>query len=312
MQVLPLTRNLSIRYRLRVTLSAFEAAARELAHSRGSIETADLYIADLDRWLSFCVDEKVDATAPSLAAAVKFRDLLKAKFADPTIRRILAALSSMYTAATVREQPLATWNPFNAKSLKRPPPDEIGVTQDIPAEEARQIFDRAEAAGPLGWRDVAILRLMYDTGLRISSAVAIERGRLFRRDDGQLVLRGVKVKKKGRVEVEIPEIAASAIDRWLSVAPDSHWLFPAARGGDHMQRRAFNKRLDVYAKAVGLKKVHPHRFRATFISDALDNMPLNDVQAAVHHADPKTTQKYDRHKRGAGVTAAVAKLRSDT
>lgn len=58
--------------------------------------------------------------------------------------------------------------------------------------------------------------------------------------------------------------------------------------------------------------MHPHQFRATFITEALDaGVPLHEVQAAVHHADPRTTQRYDRGARGAGVTAALEKFRRE-
>ena len=65
----------------------------------------------------------------------------------------------------------------------------------------------------------------------------------------------------------------------------------------------------MYGKMLGIK-VHPHSFRAAYITDALDSgLQLHEVQAAVHHADPATTLRYDRRERGAGVAAQVEKFR---
>lgn len=282
----------------------FERAAREHISSRKSAGTRELYTADLARWLLHCELSTVNPDEPTLAAAVAFRDAITDKVGPQTVRRILSALSSMYDAAGII-------NHFkSSKRLPRPEADDAMVTQEFSKEQAEAILQVArDAPGDVAVRDYAILRLLYDVGMRISSAVELRRSEVIKRPDGSVVVI-TKVKKKGKVQMVLPASAAEALDQWLKIAPESLWVFPADRNRSYMPRRSFNRRLLMYGEKAGVKDAAPHRFRATFISDALDILPLHEVQAAVHHADPKTTLRYDRHKRGMGVVSAVSDARN--
>lgn len=286
-------------------MTTFERAARAHIASRGSKGTRALYGADLESWLEHCAESNIDPDGPSLEAATSFRDTLKGQLSAQTVRRVLSALSSMYEAAGLP-------NMFSGKRLQRPPADEVALTREFSEEEAQAILKAAEAdTSNVGIRDTAILRLLYDTGLRVSSVVEMKRNRIFRRGvDGQQVALA-RVKKKGLVEVELPEASAKALVHWLEVAPESDWVFPSVRSPNQpIACSVVNKRLLVYGAQAGVPHAHPHRFRATLITRALDlGIPLNQVQAAVHHADPKTTLRYDRGARGTGVANAVAESR---
>jgi integrase/recombinase XerD len=287
-------------------MTPFEKIAREHIASRGSADTRKLYLADLARWVLFCQLGSYDVNAPTLEAAAAFRDDLKSKLADATVRRTLSALSKMYKVAVARR--IVEWNPFDVNALVRPDVNEhSGATKAFSKEQAEAIIGAASGDDILYVRDRTIMRLLYDIGLRVSEAAKLKRSEMFKRADGVWVLI-TKVKKKGKVENELPASTAAALDQWLAVADESPWVF-AADGG-HITRQAIHGRVAHYGLLVGIPKASPHWFRATFISDALDNHALHEVQAVVHHADPKTTLHYDRHKRGAGVTAAVAKMRS--
>jgi site-specific recombinase XerD len=290
--------------------SDFERAAREHAASRGAKGTRALYSADLTTWLAFCDAQSFDPARPTRAAVIAYRDKLQASVADATVRRTLAALSSMYDNALDDEgKPVASWNPF--RKLPRPAAVTHGLTESVTDEAAQAVIAEAEKdSSYFGVRDAALIRLLYDTGLRVSSVVALKRTSLFRRGT-QLLLR-VVVKGGKQKEVEIPDEAAEALDRWLYIASDSEFVFPARGGKGAFATKAVNKRLDVYAKAAGVGHVHPHQFRAAYITSALDaGVPLNEVRASVHHEDPKTTLRYDRKERGAGVTAAVSAFREE-
>ena len=54
--------------------------------------------------------------------------------------------------------------------------------------------------------------------------------------------------------------------------------------------------MEKYVTQLGIGKWYsPHSMRATFITTTLDNgAKLEDVQRTVGHADPSTTQLYDR------------------
>lgn len=295
---------------MRFTREAFAKAAREHAASRRSAGTRALYEADLARWLDFCKEPH----RPSLHAATAFRDELQTKLAPQTVRRILSGLSSMYEHVMGREKPLATWNPF--KALPRPPATAYTRTEAFSADEAERIIAAAQNADdPQAKRDAAILRLLYDTGLRRSSVAQMRTRDLHLRDAAeggapnlvvQVALKGGKVG-----EVVLTKAAGHALISWQAAQQRrgviADFIFPARKGKGAINDSAINKIVTARAKQAGVADAHPHRFRATFVTEALDaGLPLHEVQAAVHHNDPNTTLRYDRGRRGAGVSTAVA------
>ena len=193
------------------------------------------------------------------------------------------------------------------KRLPRPAPDEVAVTLAFSREETSAVLS-AVADHP---RDAAIVQILFDTGMRISEVLAIRRSELDRRREGQLYLIST-VKKKGRVETAMPASSRAAVDRWLEVAPASTHLFPGRDARKRVTSSWFRERLEKIGKIAGVANTHPHRFRATYITEAFDaGVPLREIQASVHHADPKTTIRYDRGVRGTGVTSAVAEFRKN-
>jgi integrase len=284
--------------------SAFESSALAHIASRIAKGTRDLYAADFNRWLDFCRDSELDPARPKLEDATTFRNELQSKQKPLTVRRTLASLSSIYGAVLDQEVPLATWNPF--KRLPRPSGDAYSRTEALSIEESEAIIS---ATGE-DWRNRAILLMLYETGLRRASVASLRKSDLITRA-GALVARVVIKGGKYR-EVEVPERATLALVNWLEMTDStSVYVFPALRSNGSLIPSAINKILLNYAKKAGVKHAHPHRFRAAYATAALDaGVPLHEVQASLHHADPKTTLRYDRGVRGTGVSGAVAKFRN--
>ena len=122
-------------------MTPFEKAARAHAASRAATGTRELYNRDLDCWLSWCVKQKVNPAKPKLADATAYRDSLMSRDKPLTVRRKLAALSSMYEAAINQEQPLATWNPW--RKLPRPPADAYARTEALSTAECEALLAAA-------------------------------------------------------------------------------------------------------------------------------------------------------------------------
>jgi site-specific recombinase XerD len=302
-------------------VSEFIRAAQAHADSRKSRGTRYLYKLDLGRWLAWCSRNRVDPAAPTLRAAVAFRDSLEDEQSPQSIRRILTALSSMYAHAIEFEpdRPRATCNPFKPAALPRPTQFQYSQTEALSDEDAEKVIAAvADDGSPIGIRDLAILLLLYETGLRVSSIAAMKMSDLFQRG-GDLLAR-VIVKGGKVVEVPVPARTRAALERWLSVRDEglavtsesSKFVFPSVRSRGHITTKAVNGRLAAYGKLAEVEHVHPHRFRASFVTSALDaGEPLHEVQAAVHHTDPKTTLRYDRGRRGTGVAGSVAEFRKE-
>jgi integrase len=100
------------------------------------------------------------------------------------------------------------------------------------------------------------------------------------------------------------------VEAWLGVAPPSPWLFCTLDGLRRLSPQGVTKIVASAARAAGLH-IHPHQFRSAFITKGLDaKIPLPHIQAAAHHEDPRSTLRYDRGQRGAGVTLQVAAFRA--
>lgn len=195
-----------------------------------------------------------------------------------------------------------------ARRGRRPP--NLGKTYPAepltPVEICALIDACAPLSRPSGWRDRALLVLLWRTGLRIAELIALAP------KDVDLARGSVRVLcgkgSKDRV-VGIDPYAAQLIERWLAKRvhlgiPASRPLFCTVMRDDHIYGelhrplgaayvRNLLKRL---ARNAGLsKRVHPHGFRHTMTNEWMDEgQPLNLLQAQLGHAHLQSTEAYVR------------------
>ncbi len=170
----------------------------------------------------------------------------------------------------------------------------------LDADQARTLMEAAvahvEDDGPIGLRDVAILELLYATGIRVGELCGLDVDDL---DRGRRVAR---VFGKGRKERTVPYgvPADQALDRWLRhgrpalVTPGAGpALFLGARGGRIDQRAVrtlVHRRVD---EVPGAPDIGPHGLRHTAATHLLEGgADLRTVQELLGHASMATTQIY--------------------
>jgi integrase/recombinase XerD len=150
--------------------------------------------------------------------------------------------------------------------------------------------DRAASGEPIAVRNVALLELLYGSGLRATELVTLPRGAV-RSGQPFLILRG-----KGDKErlAPISSRAEAAVSRWLENVPSaSLWLFPS--GKKHLSRvRLFQIVRQVAADAgIAPDRVSPHVLRHAFATHLLSGgADLRVLQTLLGHADIATTQIY--------------------
>lgn len=152
--------------------------------------------------------------------------------------------------------------------------------------------------GAAGDRILAMMELLYATGLRVSELVGLPLNAVT--GDRQVLL----VTGKGNKERMVPmnAEARTALDAYLAVrmtflpeGSESKWLFPSRGKEGHVTRRRFAQMLSDLALAAGLdpRRVSPHVLRHAFASHLLANgADLRLVQQMLGHADISTTQIY--------------------
>ena len=287
-----------------------EEAIEQLIRSRRSENTREAYRSDWRKWLAYAIASGADLKSPGLAATTAFRDeLVKQEYAPASVARILSSLSFFYSA--LRDAGLLRTNPFAKTWLPRPEVSDLHKTPAVEDAAVARLESALEEDDTWrGLRDVAIVRLLFDTGLRRSSLAVLRRDQLRRHGDDLIAF--VTVKGGKEKSVKIPDGAREALDAWLAIAPASPYVFPMGRDPSrHLALATFNKILTARSRLAGLDEaVTPHRFRAAFITTAYDaRVYERDIQAAAHHSNAATTRGYDRGQRGDGVFDRVAEFR---
>ncbi|APG63736.1 recombinase XerD [Sphingorhabdus lutea] len=147
-----------------------------------------------------------------------------------------------------------------------------------------------ENAKPHDYRLLAIVELLYGSGLRVSELIAI-RADGFRQEQPFIIIRG-----KGDKErlVPISDRANLAIAKWrYFLPPDSIYLFPSR--GSHISRIRIFQMLKTLAKNVGIapQLISPHILRHAFATHLLSGgANLRALQLMLGHADISTTEIY--------------------
>jgi integrase/recombinase XerD len=164
----------------------------------------------------------------------------------------------------------------------------------LDAGEVEAIFraaeERAASGEPLALRNLALLELLYGSGLRATELVSLPR-RAFRQQEPFLMLRG-----KGDKErlVPVSSRAADAVKNWLQHVPDgSPWMFPS--GKSHLSRVRLFQLVRAIAALAGIApdRVSPHVLRHAFATHLLaGGADLRVLQSLLGHADIATTQIY--------------------
>jgi integrase/recombinase XerC len=167
---------------------------------------------------------------------------------------------------------------------------------DEAADLIRTAARLADDGSPVGIRDVAMLELLYATGIRVGELVGLDLDHVDR--DRNVV----RVLGKGRKERAVPfgHPAARALERWLAhgrpalrVEGAGAALFLGARGRRIDQRAVRTLVHRRIAEVPGAPDIGPHGLRHTAATHLLEGgADLRSVQELLGHASLATTQLY--------------------
>jgi integrase/recombinase XerD len=273
-----------------------EAFLEMLAAERGAAQPTLLaYRTDLldlaaflsARGLAFEAADEASLHAYLSAAAT-------AQLAPRTLARRLSAIRQLYKFLVIdgirKDDPSAG---LDTPRLGRPLPKLLSEA------EIRALIEAARARpGAEGTRLVAIVELLYATGMRISELLGLPLAAA-RRAPRFLVVRG----KGGRERVvPLGEAGRAALaayldcrDHFLPGGEPSRWLFPSHGKEGHLTRQRCGQLLKELAIEAGLDpaRLSPHVLRHAFASHLLDHgADLRSVQQMLGHAGIATTQIY--------------------
>jgi len=143
-------------------------------------------------------------------------------------------------------------------------------------------------------RDMAIVELIYSSGLRVSEAVNVDLNDF---EESGNFLRVLGKGSKTRL-VPVGRFAKSAIDKWIEerkkISTIDEALFVNLRGG-RISTRSIQERIKTLALMQGLPPVNPHMLRHSFATHLLESSgDLRSIQELLGHSSLSTTQIYTR------------------
>jgi integrase/recombinase XerD len=280
-----------------------------LRNRRLSEHTRAAYRRDIAGWLAWCETRGIAPLSATFLDVNEYGRALESTV-DPrsgrpltpaTVARKLSALSSWY-AFLVKLRAI-DGNPVSGADRPQVARDHsatIGLTPD----EVDALLTAADTAtGPTAARNRAVIALLADLGLRVGEVVSLNLDDLGY-ERGHRSVRFVGKGGKPRRRALTPGTAA-ALDAYLAERPtvdgepSAAPMFVTASGA-RLDRHAVFRLVRRLARDAGIPawaKLSPHSLRHAFATTArAEGVPLEDVQDAMGHADPRTTRRYDRDR----------------
>jgi site-specific recombinase XerD len=178
-----------------------------------------------------------------------------------------------------------------ADHVRRPKVGSDSTSTGVDRDELAALIARAAEDGP---RSHALVLVLGLNGLRISEALSIDLADLST-ERGHRV---VRITRKGGKVATVPLAPRTAEAIETYVAGRTSWpLFATSTGARWQRSEAWRTLRRLARDAVPGKAttLHPHDLRHAFVTLSLDaGAALHDVQDAAGHADPRTTQRYNR------------------
>lgn len=204
--------------------------------------------------------------------------------------RFLASIKSFYTylqtTGTIKNNPAKS---VTAAKVERKYPE------ILTSREVELFLEQPQCVDAKGFRDHAMLELLYATGIRVSELISLNL------DDLNLAAGFIHCESRGKERV-IPlyQAAIKALHDYVkSIRPqliadhDETALF-VNMNGERMSRQGFWKIIKHYQEKAGIEKeITPHTLRHSFAVHLLENgADLRSIQEMLGHADISSTQIY--------------------
>ncbi len=209
-----------------------------------------------------------------------------------TVSRCIASTKCFYTYLVIRQ--IVEKNP----ALKLVPERS---TQKLPeiltSKEVDLLLEQPECVDAKGYRDKAMLELLYATGIRVTELIDLNI------TDVNLTGGVIRCHSRNR-ERFIPMYpqAVKALSDYITLVrpqmialPDEQSLFVNV-SGERMSRQGFWKIIKYYQKKAHIDKdITPHTLRHSFAAHLLENgADIHAIQEMLGHADISSTQVYSQ------------------
>ncbi|AMA61835.1 tyrosine recombinase XerC [Kurthia gibsonii] len=255
--------------------------------------TSEAYQQDLQEFFSFLKQEQVTTLeeVEYVHARLFVTQLYNEEKARATISRKISSIRSFFRFLN-REFQL---NDASFQSLYHPK-KESRLPRFFYEEELKMLFEANEGETPKEKRELAILELLYATGIRVSELTSIQL------KDVDFSLSILRVMGKGRKERYVPfgQFAHEALQLYVTDArpilmkKQQHDSLFVNMRGEPLTARGVRYILNEMVKKTELTTtIYPHMIRHTFATHLLNQgADLRTVQELLGHASLSSTQVY--------------------
>ena len=271
-------------------IRAYENYLTKVKHA--SSNTISSYMRDIRQFSEWLRDnEDMDVLDANQQNIENYLDQIRSNGkSGAKISRCLASLKNFYMYLV------------SSGFLEKMPVTDISVEREakklpqiLTGREIELLLSQPVCVDPKGYRDKAMLEVMYATGIRVSELIALDV------DDVNLELGVIKCNnaKKSRV-IPLYPVALRALSVYMHEirdsiisAPNEPSLFVNINGA-RMSRQGFWKILKHYQKMAHIEKeITPHTLRHSFAVHLLENgADLGSLQELMGHCDISSTQMY--------------------
>lgn len=263
--------------------------------------TREAYGRASAQFLAWCHERRfvLDTIEPMVVAA--YIEELTQHMAPRSVKQHLAAIRKLFDWLVVGH--VIPHNPAHAVRGPRFSAT-TGTTPTLTAEEARQLLEAIDTTHVVGLRDRALIGVMVYTFGRVSAVVGMNVEDYFARGKRWVI----RLREKGGKLIDVPahHLVEEYLDSYLDAAGIRHdGKSPLFRSAPRRQRQLTDHAIErtevwemIRRRAKDAKLSGPvccHTFRGTGITAYLDNNgSLDHAQKQAGHADPRTTELYDR------------------
>ena len=262
-----------------------------IENKHASNNTVASYMRDIHQYASYLLElgsDVLDATQQTISEYVHW---LQGRGKSPaTVSRSLASLKSLYLFAVNEDE--IDQNPVHNIKLEKA---EKKLPQILSGKEVELLLEQPKCSDMKGYRDKAMLELLYATGIRVSELINLNY------DDVSLSGGFIRCAGNGKVRIIplYPEALQAMSDYMEDIrpkmiaVPTEQSLFVNV-SGERMSRQGFWKIIKYYQEKAHIDKdITPHTLRHSFAAHLLENgADLRSIQEMLGHSDISSTQVY--------------------
>lgn len=258
---------------------------------KASANTRSSYMRDIRQFEAWVANEGMRLTKITRTQIDRYAKYLTWQGkSQATVVRSAASLRSFYsfmvTAGHLKSDPTKG---FTVSRVERKLP------QILTSKEVDLFLEQPDCSDAKGFRDKAMLELLYATGIRVSELISLDI------QDLNLTIGFVRCRSHSKermiplypAAVRALELYVNDIRPQLLEDPEETALF-VNMNGERMSRQGFWKIVKCYQEKAGIEKdITPHTLRHSFAAHLLENgADLKSIQEMLGHADISSTQIY--------------------